>query len=131
MRQMGEMKKVWRFFSKAEYESEEKWINEMAKEGWNLTAVGFCRYIFRRGTPGEYIYKVDVVERTASDEVSESYFNFYLPFFKLIPELKFCFGLADILVKNRKDLTDMNMLKYTQSLDKASSRMVVLTFYFE
>ena len=76
MRQIGEKKKVWRFFSKAEYESEEKWINEMAKEGWNLTAVGFCRYIFRRGTPGEYIYKVDVVERTASDEVSESYFNF-------------------------------------------------------
>jgi hypothetical protein len=47
--------------------------------------------------------------------------DFYLPFFKLIPELKFCFGLADILVKNRKDLTDMNMLKYTQSLDKASN----------
>ena len=57
--------------------------------------------------------------------------DFYLPFFKLIPELKFCFGLSDILVKNRKDLTDMDMLKYTQSLDKASNRMVVLTFYFE
>ena len=57
--------------------------------------------------------------------------DFYLPFFKLIPELKFCFGLADILVKNRKDLTDVNMLKYTQSLDKASNRMMVLTFYFE
>ena len=48
----------------------------MAKEGWNLTAVGLCRYIFRRGTPGEYIYKLDMVERTASDEVRESYFNF-------------------------------------------------------
>ena len=57
--------------------------------------------------------------------------DFYLPFFKLIPELKFCFGLADVLVKKRTDLTDMNLLKYTQSLDAASSRMVVLTFYFE
>lgn len=57
--------------------------------------------------------------------------DFYLPFFKLIPELKFCFGLADVLVKNRADLTDLNMLKYTQSLDAASNRMVVLTFYFE
>ena len=70
------MKKVWRFYTIAEYEQEEQWINEMAKEGWNLTAVGFARYIFRRGTPGEYIYKLDMVERTASDEVRESYFNF-------------------------------------------------------
>ena len=29
--------------------------------------------------------------------------DFYLPFFKLIPELKFCFGLADILKKDRND----------------------------
>lgn len=57
--------------------------------------------------------------------------DFYLPFFKLIPELKFCFGLADVLVKERNDLTDKNLLKYTQSLDRASNRMVVLTFYFE
>ena len=57
--------------------------------------------------------------------------DFYLPFFKLIPELKFCFGLADILVKDRPDLTDKNQLKYTQSLDGAANRMMVLTFYFE
>ena len=76
MKFQGEMKKVWRFYNIAEYEKEEQWINEMAKEGWQLTAIGLCRYIFRRGTPGEYIYKLDVVERTASDEVKESYFNF-------------------------------------------------------
>ena len=57
--------------------------------------------------------------------------DFYLPFFKFIPELKFCFGLTDILVKERHDLIDKNLLKYTQSLDGATSRMVVLTFYFE
>ncbi len=57
--------------------------------------------------------------------------DFYLPFFKLIPELKFCFGLSDVLVKKRNDLTDKNRLKYTQSLDGATSRMMVLTFYFE
>lgn len=76
MKFQGEMKKVWRYYNIAEYEQEEQWINEMAKEGWQLTAIGLCRYIFRRGTPGEYIYKLDVVERTASDEVKESYFNF-------------------------------------------------------
>lgn len=57
--------------------------------------------------------------------------DFYLPFFKLIPELKFCFGLTDLLVKDRSDLIDKNLLKHTQSLDGASSRMVVLTLYFE
>lgn len=57
--------------------------------------------------------------------------DFYLPFFKLIPELKFCFGLADVLVKKRTDLIDMNLLKYTQSVDGASNRMIVFTLYFE
>lgn len=57
--------------------------------------------------------------------------DFYLPYFKLIPELKFCFGLRDLLEKNRSDLTDKSLLKYTQALDKATGRMVVLTFYFE
>jgi hypothetical protein len=57
--------------------------------------------------------------------------DFYLPFFKLIPELKFCFGLTDLLVKERTDLIDTNLLKYTQSLDEVSSRMIVLTLYFE
>lgn len=55
----------------------------------------------------------------------------YLPFFKLIPELKFCFGLADILQHKRKDLIDGSLMKYTNSIDKASSKMIVLTLYFE
>ncbi|MBO5686579.1 MAG: DUF2812 domain-containing protein [Alistipes sp.] len=76
MKQQGEIKKVWRYFTIADYEREEQWINEMAREGWNLTAVGLCRYIFRRGMAGEYIYKLDLIERTESDEVKESYFNF-------------------------------------------------------
>lgn len=76
MQTSKETKRVWRFFTVADYEREEQWINEMAREGWNLTAVGFARYIFRRGTPGQYIYKLDIVERTESDEVKESYFNF-------------------------------------------------------
>lgn len=57
--------------------------------------------------------------------------DFYLPFFKLIPELKFCFGLRDLLEKERPDLIDKSLLKYTQSLDATTSKMVMLTFYFE
>ena len=57
--------------------------------------------------------------------------DFYLPYFKLIPELKFCFGLRDLLEKERPDLIDKSLLKYTQSLDAATGKMVMLTFYFE
>ena len=57
--------------------------------------------------------------------------DFYLPFFKLIPELKFAFSLLDVLEKDRKDLLDENYLKFTQSVDKVVSKMVILSFYFE
>ncbi len=57
--------------------------------------------------------------------------DIYLPFFKFIPELKFCFGLADILQKDRSDLIDTSLLKYTEAVDKARSKMIVLTLYFE
>ena len=57
--------------------------------------------------------------------------DFYLPFFKLIPELKFAFSLTDVLEKNRKDLTDDNDLKFTRSVDKVVSKMIVLSLYFE
>ncbi len=57
--------------------------------------------------------------------------DFYLPFFKLIPELKFCIGLNDVLQRNRTDLTSPSQLIYTQSVDRATTNMVILSFYFE
>lgn len=58
--------------------------------------------------------------------------DFYLPYFKLIPEIKFCFGLTDILKHNRPDLEDdLYTYKITQSLSKVKSNMVVINFYFE
>lgn len=57
--------------------------------------------------------------------------DIYLPFFKLIPELKFNLGLGNILDKTRDDLTDESMRIYTEGVDKARMNMVTLTFYFE
>jgi hypothetical protein len=57
--------------------------------------------------------------------------DFYMPFFKLNPELKFCFSLLDVLEKNRNDLLDENYKKFTESIDKAVAKMIVLSFYFE
>lgn len=58
--------------------------------------------------------------------------DFYLPFFKLRPELKFLFGLTNSLDRNHAaKLKDANMRPYANSIDKAHSKMIVLTFYFE
>ncbi len=58
--------------------------------------------------------------------------DLYLPYFKLIPEVKFCFGLIDVVDHKRPDLTDdPAKQKFTQSLKKAVSSMVVFSFYFE
>lgn len=57
--------------------------------------------------------------------------DYYFPFFKFIPELKFCFGLSNLLEKNRNDLTDENLLKYNDAVSNAQAKMIVLTFYFE
>ena len=57
--------------------------------------------------------------------------DFYLPMFKLAPELKFSFGLIDILDKDRNDLKDESLVKYANSLYKATQRMITLSFNFE
>ena len=57
--------------------------------------------------------------------------DIYLPYFKLIPELKFCFGLLDIIQKDRSDLIDGTLLKYTKAVNGGHSKMIVLTLNFE
>lgn len=58
--------------------------------------------------------------------------DFYLPYFKLRPELKFMYGLTNCLNTNHdKDIRDKSMLPYTNSVNSARSKMIVLTFYFE
>ncbi|MDD4778437.1 MAG: porin family protein [Fermentimonas sp.] len=57
--------------------------------------------------------------------------DFYLPIFKLAPELKFSFGLIEILEKDRLDLKDEELLKYSNSLSKATNRMITLSLNFE
>jgi hypothetical protein len=58
--------------------------------------------------------------------------DFYLPFFKLIPELKFCYSLSDALDHGHaSELKDENMRAYTNAVTSGHSKMIVLTFYFE
>jgi hypothetical protein len=57
--------------------------------------------------------------------------DIYFSFFKLCPELKFFFGLRDVIEKNRTDLTQPELGMYTDALSRGVSRMIVLTFNFE
>lgn len=58
--------------------------------------------------------------------------DFYLPFFKLRPELKFMYSIGNSLDKSHADqIRDKNMLVYSQSASEANSKIIALTFYFE
>ena len=59
--------------------------------------------------------------------------DYYLPFFKFIPELKFCYSLTDALDRSHtNELTDINKRVFSQSVVKAApTKMFLLTFHFE
>ncbi len=57
--------------------------------------------------------------------------DIYLPIIKVAPELRFSFGLVDIIEKNRTDLTDKSLEKYSKAISNGTSRMITLTFNFE
>jgi len=57
--------------------------------------------------------------------------DFYLPLIKIAPELRFCFGLNNTVEKNRTDLTDYSLIKYSNAIAKGLPRMIILTFNFE
>lgn len=58
--------------------------------------------------------------------------DFYLPFFKLRPELKFMYSLVNSLDSGHADrLKDRNMMPYAKSVSEARTKIIVLSFYFE
>lgn len=58
--------------------------------------------------------------------------DLYLPFFKLIPELKFCYSLTNALDRGHaNELQDTNKRMYANAVRSAQTKMIVLTFYFE
>lgn len=51
-------KTVRKVFAVWDFDKEEEWLNSMAQEGWALKKVGFCKYVFERTEPGEYIIRL-------------------------------------------------------------------------
>ena len=57
---MAERKKIWKWFWVWDFEKEERWLNQMAMDGWVLAEVGFANYTFERCEPGEYIIRLQM-----------------------------------------------------------------------
>ncbi len=49
-----------RWFWAWEYEKEERWLNEMAADGWTLAEVGYCRFTFERSEPNAYTIRLEM-----------------------------------------------------------------------
>lgn len=65
---MSETKTLHKLFWIWEFEKEERWLNEMAQEGWALTYGGFCTYTFEKCEPGEYIIRVETLDNSPDFE---------------------------------------------------------------
>lgn len=58
--------------------------------------------------------------------------DFYLPFFKLRPELKFGYGLMNTLdTGHTQMMKDKNLMAYSNSVHASRTKLVALTFFFE
>ncbi len=67
-------KRVFRFYSN--YEKEEAWLNQMAAEGWHCTDYLFGRYIFEKGDPGGYTYRLQLLDNHINHADSVAYLQF-------------------------------------------------------
>ena len=57
---MSERKTIHRVFWEWDFEKEERWLNEMAMNGWALEKAYFATYIFAPCEPGEYIFRMEM-----------------------------------------------------------------------
>jgi hypothetical protein len=59
-----------------DYEKEEKWLNEMAAKGLAMTDYSWCRYAFEETPPGEYTYRLELLDNLAVHPESRKYIQF-------------------------------------------------------
>jgi len=58
------------------YEREETWLNEMAAQGKALTGYSWCRYVFEDAPKGEYIYRIELLDKHPRHPESKKYIRF-------------------------------------------------------
>jgi hypothetical protein len=66
--------KLWRAFW--DYEKEEKWLNKMAAKGFAMTDYSIFHYTFEDCIPGEWVYRIELLEYGAKHAESVRYIHF-------------------------------------------------------
>jgi hypothetical protein len=69
-------KTVRKIFFVWQYKKEEQWLNEMSNQGWQLVKADIGRYKFSPGNPGEYSYRLELLEKDLKSKESTSYIDF-------------------------------------------------------
>jgi len=59
-----------------DYEKEENWLNEMSAKGLAFIDYTWCRYVFTDSQPGEYIYRMELLDHSISNPGSQKYLRF-------------------------------------------------------
>ncbi|TCI22458.1 DUF2812 domain-containing protein [Exiguobacterium sp. SL-9] len=67
-------KTIYRVY--VDYEKEEQWLNEMAEQGWLLERFKIGRYVFSKGEPGAYMYRIELLEELPNHPKSTAYLEF-------------------------------------------------------
>ena len=67
---------IKKFFFVWDFDKEEKWLNEMAAKGLALVDYSIFRYSFEPCEPGEYSFKIQLLEHNPNHPESEQYIRF-------------------------------------------------------
>ncbi len=67
---------IRKWFWAWDFDKEEAWLNEMAAKGLGLVSVGFARYEFEDCIPGEYSFRIELLEQFPDHPVSRKYIEF-------------------------------------------------------
>lgn len=67
---------VHKWFWAWEFEKEERWLNDMSARGLQLTDASLFRFVFEEGMPGEYQYRLELLENLDRHPESRQYIRF-------------------------------------------------------
>ncbi|MBR0576692.1 DUF2812 domain-containing protein [Proteiniclasticum sp. BAD-10] len=68
--------KKYRAFFAWEHEREEKWLDTQSDKGLQLIRGGGISYVFEEGTPGEYAYKILLLDELPTHSKSRDFLRF-------------------------------------------------------
>lgn len=69
-------KTVRKFFGLWNLDKEEKWLNEMASQGWYLISVKRWHYEFEQATPGMYNIRLEFMKKGPAHQDNQRYISF-------------------------------------------------------